>query len=478
MVNPWPVARIGAIVALLLAAPLGAEEDLIETHWTVAEDGRLMGWPDPALGAGMEASPAPFPLFPPGLGGYASGGLYSLLPMLMPGRDDLASLGDAERHFRKLRKPLFGPGLETWIDGGPPWETTGRPGALLRRARFDRILAIRIAGRTGRNDLLPALDRVAADATCDPFARLAARDSAARVRGEAPPSAELPPLDRVPGDADFFLVIDQRRVPGWVEPWKRARAMGLANVRELADAIGSAVTPSFLLEGQWSLERAGEGPYELARQFGNARIDRLFLALREPKGGADFGGMLRIDGLFEIDVLRAFVTATGFVQNEIEGGWGAAFPGGGLEATPTRLLAWWNLPPAPPSAHAPDDLLAAGLGGGDAIWIHSRRKGDGGFLQLPAWESATLRVAFEGGVRVRGEARFSGETDARNHAERILEFKTMDATPGAEPAAAARLQAILASLSATAEGRTVTVQVQAAGETPETLLELASQWLK
>ncbi|MCK6459930.1 MAG: hypothetical protein L6Q95_08555 [Planctomycetes bacterium] len=466
------------LLALVFAA--SAQDELHETVWIVGEDGELMGWPDPEAPDGMGGRKlTPFRVFDAAPGACFEDMCWQAWALLVvPGRSDLASLCDPERHLKKTNQMLFDELLLMSISSD--WMAKSRADPALRRAFLDVLLGWRVLGARGLKDAAPMLKDMADADSVDPITRLAAEEIAAMLDGLNAPAVDLPPLDGIPADAGVLVVIDQRRVPPWRDVWRHHRTWGIRSARQTIARVGAAVTPADMCAAQWIMDRESEGFYELARRFGNARVHRTVLALRfDPDVGADLSfarALLRCEGLFEVDRFKAGCEASGVKPGTAgEGAASAQFADVDVTVAPDRLVVSRNYPAPAAGGGIPADLAKLGCGGDDAIWIHCRKVPFADRLPVKGVEALTLRASFDGGVSVRCEARFKDAAAAAAAKGEMERWKGLDLKPvelrEARPEAVARVKAFVASLAVSVEGATLTAECAAKGETPESLLE-------
>lgn len=471
-------------VLLALAALARAQNEVYETVWIVGEDGELMGWPDPDAPDGMGGRKlTPFRVFDAGPGPCFEAMCGWVRPLLLaPGRCDVASLCDPERHLRKTNQNLF----DEWLvmDFVAESLANQRLDPAGRRVFLDAMLSWRVLESRGLKDGADMLKRLSEVECLDPITRLATAEIAATLEGRSLPAIQLPPLDAIPGDAGVLVVIDQRRIPRWREFWRLHRAWGIRKARQVMAFVGAAVTPADLCAAQWIMDRECEAFYELARRFGNARVHRTVLALRFPDDAAELSDakfLLRCEGLFEVDRFKEGCAASGTRPADgREGTVSAQFGDVDVAMAPELLVVSRNYPAPPAGGGIPEDLAKLGLGGDDAIWIHCRKVPFADKLPVKGIETLTLRATFEGGVTVRCRAGFRDAEAAKAAAAEMERWKGAKLEPATifdlplrdvDPVGIARVKAFLASLAVSVEGATVSAECSAKGETPESLLE-------
>lgn len=460
-----------ALLLLALAAVAQAQDEFYETAWIVGEDGGLLGWPDPELGGEMLKTFKPFPVFKDLAAELAEQPLWWAGLLVAAGPTDMASLCDPERHLKKTNESLFDEQLLLWATGEMPRDLSD-PKA--RRLSLDRILRMRVLGSRRAQAAVGWLTELS---TLDPITRRAAADVVAMIEGRRLPAVELGRLAAIPLDSDVLIVVDQRRIPPWRDYWRILRTYWTRSSRQVIARVGAAIAPSDFCDAQWVLDRDSEMFYEVARRFGNARLDRTTLALRfRPGAPAEF--QARAEGTFEFEQLAAGCVALGAKVQPREDSTGVELNDVSIRATRDTFAAsrgTWKLA----EAGIPADLAALGLGGDDAIWIHCRKVPFADKLPVKGVETLTLRASFDGGVMLRCRAGFGDAEAAKAAAAEMERWKGLKLEPATigpvplhdvNPAAIARVRVFLASLAVSVEGATLTAECSAKGETPESLL--------
>jgi hypothetical protein len=425
------IATFVLSLVLPLAVAAGPPDALIETEWKVEADGSLSVWPHPANSAGEHEARLFRPLYDPDADAVGeilvAGGVATWVRILLPGTMDLASQADAQYHFEKLRLGLADADLVHRIATRPEDLASTEP--LRRRGRLDRLLAVRLAAERKLADAALALAALRADADADPFLRDAAWEALAAL-GEPPvpfPARDLPPLLPVlaglPACADLVVVVNQARVPPWTGLAARSREMGIDEAWNQIERLGASVTPGDLACGQPVAELGSECPYELARRFGNMRVDRLVLAVRFAAPPAVIS---ILDGRFEFERLRAELIAGG-AEAATESreltirAQGAVTR---LSLSPSRLTLVQGDWPGP----AGGDLLATELGlagatRGEAVWALIRRPPPEQGPPLAGLSRATLVASFEGGLELDIEAEYAHEAAAKAGARALEDLR-------------------------------------------------------
>jgi len=478
-------------LAVLLLATAAVAQDryrdpFLDLFWRVGPDGEVRAWPDWRHGDAMEDTFEPRPLFPalapkPSADDpeperfadlFAHERKHLLLLALLSGPTDLASLCDAELHFRRLRMPLDAPFVWTRFAAPPRGETA----ALRRRAELDRILAVRIEGMLQDQFGTGTLEELAGSAGTDPFLRAAAEQTLARIRGTPTSRAEAWIPDGLPADCSFYATVDHRAIPPAPRMMRDVNGRHCLEARATFWSMGASYTMEDLLYAQWSLDRAAEFPYELARRFGNVAPRRTWVAFRRTP---ELSLAVHVDGLFETEPLRAAATELGASVEEEGKGVRVAHGEARLVVTPTTAELRMGPQRSLLSDAALAELKAAGLGGGDAVWIHVRDLPSLG-IEDPDIRSATLRASFHAGVTATLRVACSDEGAATRLAERVREIlarmadrKPPEGEPGVsvtelphDPKERERLRSFLRSVDVRTDGPWVAVAFHQDGETP------------
>lgn len=263
-------------------------------------DGRITVRPNPASG-----------LLEPGyhvanLHSIASqfrfGGEFPWWSLLLAGGTDLSAAVDAARYFEicgeaqpealldRLRDPARGHAARS------PWSA------------FEQLLVVRALGDLGFRPALGRLERIAADPRHDTLLRRAAQEAIDELRATPEPLRVPPPelaelaaiVALAPSDHDVLLIIDR-----WALPPAR-RLIARLRLSEIAyyepELLGSSRHLILNCAGVSQLsDQTGLVAYELARCFGNHRIDRMVFALRfgERLIAAD-GSWICLEGAFDL----------------------------------------------------------------------------------------------------------------------------------------------------------------------------------
>lgn len=442
-----------SLLALIVCAlPLHADE-LIETEWIVAPDGSIWIWPNgntvaeqrvPArwLGIGLLGEEAK--LFESLL---AAGPVGTML-IGLPGTADSASLCDAGYHFKKLKLGSSDAEVLARIRAMP----AAKFAPALRRARLDRILAVRLAGSRKLEVALPVLKQIAANGELEPFLRRAALESAAAIEGKAvapfrcrEPSAVLAD---VPANAQVVVLVDQRQVPRWKRPWRIAYDGGIRAARKTIAMMGAAVTDSDLGMGQCQAEVPLELGYEIARQLGNHR------RLWSVHGVWDSGVFTHIEGDFDVDAIESEMRRAKLSEAAPFG------PGSRLTVQPNSVRINYGTAEAGGIA---EELTRGGIGAGDAIWVRVR---DASLFKpiapmLIGVEEITLSVRLKGGIEVNLVAACKDEGTARGLKATVTMLLLQAPAPLAEYTKAAKIEP---------KGKHLFCSLNVAGKTPEDLL--------
>jgi len=287
------------ILLLVLSAVVFAGDDICpELQWKLDNEGRILVWPHPTLGAVAKGEADARPYMDSGPRLFARElprtGALGMILYALPGTSDLASLGDGAYQFHKLSTPATYSKIVERIAAAP--EGTG---PLLRRAQLDRLLAVRIAQTRRLQAALPTLTKLAENAD-EPFLRRAAVEARANILGQAPPALKVAELPRdIPANADLLVFIDQTRVPRWTRLWGLAKRGGSLQARNMVAQLGSMVTVSDRAHGQMAMDLSLVLGCEAARQFGNMRRHWTVIAARLAHGADGPAIWSETDGLFE-----------------------------------------------------------------------------------------------------------------------------------------------------------------------------------
>lgn len=237
-------------------------------------------------------------------------GVLGLVSYLFAGGTDIASLADGGVFFARL-------GRDSDVELLHALAADDRPQAT----PLQRLLAVRIAQDRGFKPALGVLERMVREPTLDAHLRGAVDEAIATLRGRRSdlPAPSLPSLAVVlaaaPAAADVHLRIDEFRLPP-------ARALLRSNVavslhhwrRSILSEIGwtKASAARMWTRGRMCADAAALLPYEIARRFGNARVQRVVMAVRLPRPGITaLRWWAHLDGVFDVDALRAGLTAAG-----------------------------------------------------------------------------------------------------------------------------------------------------------------------
>lgn len=256
-------------------------------------------------------------------------GTLGMLGLVAFGGGDLVSLTDAVDFFEKQ-----GIGEDTDLlrmIRNAPRPTDSAHGVLIR------ILAVRAAQQRGLKPAIGLLERTLAEPGLDASLREACEDAIVSLRGAAKPmrARDLPPLEialaAVPAGAQIVLRIDSSRLP-CAAPLIALNRVGF----EAAVAAGHFADtddPTFrALMVTRHLELGvfrGCVGYVLANEFGNARIDRVVLAMRlhdTIEKQPDL--FVRIEGFWDLDRIGSGLRARGVPHEASEGELTIALPQG------------------------------------------------------------------------------------------------------------------------------------------------------
>ena len=232
------------------------------------------------------------------MSGLVNLGLLGWINLLVAGPRDLASLADAERYFAslslatsagELRKRIVTPVIET-------------DSALARRATLERILAVRLVQERGIAEANAELQAVLSNPEEDSFLRRAARDALGTGEPPAPISIPEASLASLPERADILFFVDQSRIP----PLFALPRIGFDVASQIYGRIASGgdTRPEYQM---WT-EVIPMLPFELARRYGNARVDWLLGAYQDQPR---ISVWVEAHGLFETEALRTSLAAEG-----------------------------------------------------------------------------------------------------------------------------------------------------------------------
>lgn len=314
---------LGSPAQELDAARLDALDAKI--RFRLDDDGQVLIAPDPVTGSDDFV-----PVLAERAGvSFAFVGVFGFAAFLCSGPTDLASFADAPRFFERLD-----------AEDAVLLQAIGRPTADASWPQvLETLLALRAVEARGLKAAIPLVDKVAADQGADPFVRRAAAETAAVLHGDPRPPLDarledLPAvLARVPAEAQVVARIDAFRLPPVRRITEWGRVAGQAAVRQSSLGAPELYDEADYLQGMRISESATVLPYELARRYGNHRIDRIVLAVRPPEGGMGSNPSLwaSIDGVFDMKRVRAELEATSAEFAEGEGGAVRMQLGGGFE---------------------------------------------------------------------------------------------------------------------------------------------------
>ena len=296
-----------------------AGKPLYDTQWVVDASGAVMQFPNPAAGgstdaglpflgqphAGRQPDPLPEELRA-WLRSWKSALPWLAANLRQPG--SLLGAIDAERHRTQL-------GLQT-----APTDVRlllllteaidrGLPDVLQRRALLEREVAARLLQQT--NCLAARGEFEALRREADPFLVHAANDALAAMGARAAavpttPWTATPPTAGI--DAWFWL--DLRHFAPRPDIATAVRRATAEDFWQQLLAIGADPINLALAGAQMIVDRPGEAPFELARCWGRARIDRCLLGLSVLDGKTQLG-WAEATGMFEVEALRTYLTERG-----------------------------------------------------------------------------------------------------------------------------------------------------------------------
>ncbi len=283
-------------------------------------------------------------------------GTLGMLGLLGFGGGDLVSLTDAVDFFEKQ-----GIGEDTDLlrmIGKAPRPTDAAHAVLIR------ILAVRAAQQDGLKPAIGLIERTLAEPGLDASLREACEDATASLRGASLPTRtrELPPLATalaaVPAGAQIVLRIDSSRLPCAAPLITLGRQVGEAWVGQLFMEIDDRrFLESLVIRHLELLVFRGCVGYVLANEFGNARVDRVVLAMRlhdTIEQPPDF--FVRIEGRWDLDRIGSGLRARGVLHEASEGELTIALPQGHVircrDGVAVLSKAGWDAPRGAESAAA------------------------------------------------------------------------------------------------------------------------------
>ncbi|MFO1052467.1 MAG: hypothetical protein U1F36_09650 [Planctomycetota bacterium] len=245
--------------------------------------------------------------------------------LLLAGGSDLSAAVDAVRYFEMFGKAAPESLLDRLRD---PTEVDAD---RIELSAFERLLVVRALADLGFKPALGRLERIAADDRLDPTLRGAAREAIDLLRGSPHAPTTPPPaladlasiVALAPSQHDVLLVVDRWRMPQDRGLLARLRRDELAHFEAQMLAVAGGIRSEWCAGANAITDQRGLCAYELARCFGNQRIDRLVLALRlGPSLAIADGSWLCCEGAFDLARIesgaRAWRQSPFVVPGEIE----------------------------------------------------------------------------------------------------------------------------------------------------------------
>jgi hypothetical protein len=283
-------------------------------------------------------------------------GTFGMLGLLGSGGADLVSLTDAVAFFEKQ-------GFAEDTDllrriGKAPHATDAAHAGLVR------ILAVRAAQQRGLKPAIGLLERTLAEPALDPNLREACESAIASLRGASPPTRTraLPPLATalaaVPGGAQIVLRIDSSRLPCAAPLITLGRQAEALRVQQILAGLGDRrFLESLAVRHLELMEFRNCVGYVLANEFGNARVDRVVLAMRSidtSEWRPEF--FVRLEGQWDLDRIDSGLRAGGVDHETDDGEVSIALPHGYVIRCRERVAvlsrAGWEAPRGAVSAAA------------------------------------------------------------------------------------------------------------------------------
>ena len=258
---------------------------------------------------------------------------------------DVLSLTHGEHHLRRLGIGSTTADLVTFVRSPLPEQL--RDVALL-----DRLVAIDLIARRDDDEAKAARSALAAETTLD--AQLRERAAPANFPRRHLDAATLP----LPTQGDIYLVCNHESLFDALPLVEIGYFTGMVSTVQVLQYLKAPTLSDFVL-GQTESEFLTEIPFEIARRFGNFRLDQTVVALSVPRDG-DGGGWIAVSA-GKFDAARV---AAGVAASKVEGG-KAELADGTAKATidGTQLVVTDLLATAmtPGLAAAPNPEVAARL---------------------------------------------------------------------------------------------------------------------
>ena len=282
------------------AAPTPLE--LPSVRYTIDAQGEL------CVAIGAETTPTPLVISGNGMGAM---GMSGILAVLLSGSADLISLTDAPGLFDRMAGADQGTILRAI--GGKSTADAHPDDPLLR------VLAVHAARQRGLKPALGVIQRALEEEGLDLDLREACEDAMASLRGEPVPlrTRAITPLAdalaAVPDGVEAFLVIQSSRLPSGAPLMQLVRRAAEAQVRSMMEYLqGEEQRAEIVTDGMRNICVAANLGYLLAQRIGNARIDRMIVALRFRDGLEQQPYFfLRAEGRWDVAKIEAGLRGSG-----------------------------------------------------------------------------------------------------------------------------------------------------------------------
>ncbi len=457
-----------------------AGQPLWDVKFKVDDNGELLMWPSPSAGGASDIYEPFLPLEMEGIGWRSANlGALGFLSLLCSGGRDLASLGDAEQVLRTDGVDTSDAGLRQALVTPVTEPTPGRA----RRAELRRILAARLLQERRVAAARGELQAVARDGATDPFLAQACRDALLAIDGGTAPRAELSDamLRVVPADADLVVFLDQARIPPSFWLPRLAREVATEVTLQQIELAGGQISPAMLAGAMQMAETSSRGPFELARRFGNARMEQTLLALRLREERVEF--LLDAPGRYDVQRIATTLRDGGVALEPGETLQASDLPfGNTLEMTADRLRVHHADLGAQPDGDRAAALRQAGAGA-SAIWVHvppgSKLLTQ---LELPATpRGATLGIDFAPHARVVLRTEHELPVHSQGLASLLEGYRRqgetqLDDLPGSP--SIDRIAEALAKATIRTEEKVLTVTLDLVGVTPDDVRLLLLQLVR
>ncbi len=241
-------------------------------------------------------------------------GAPGMMNYLLHGGLDLASLTDAETHFRKLKLGISDEELLKRIQAPP---VKGLTPPMTAREHLDRILAVRLCGVRKLKAAEDQLRHLVGHPRTERFLKDAATMAVTMIDGTARPlhndggTSVEKTLPHLPDHCDYLVVVRPSHAPVIHRPFWIARRIGIQMMESVFK--GMPATSKFPLVGQrvagfFAVDQAGEMNYELARRVGNMRLDQVVHAGQlDPRTGMPHETATLFQGIFPVRRWKKFL---------------------------------------------------------------------------------------------------------------------------------------------------------------------------